>query len=62
VDAIITQNSREMGFQAVTSVAAQLQGKIVPGETKIPPVLLTNKNLDSPQTQQLLSNTWRSLQ
>jgi len=62
VDAIITQNSREMGFQAVTSLAAQLQGKVVPGETKIPPVLLTNKNLDSPQTQQLLSNTWRSLQ
>jgi len=62
VDAIITQNSREMGFQAVTRLAAQLQGKVVPGETKIPPVLLTNKNLDSPQTQRLLSNTWRSLQ
>jgi len=61
-DAIITQNSREMGFQAVTSLAAQLQGKVIPGETKIPPVLLTNKNLDTPQTQQLLSNTWRSLQ
>ena len=62
VDAIITQNSREMGFQAVTSLAAQLRGNVVPGETKIPPVLLTNKNLDTPQTQQLLSNTWRSLQ
>lgn len=62
VDAIITQNSREMGFQAVTNLAAQLQGQVVPGETKIPPVLLTSKNLDSPQTQRLLSNTWRNLQ
>ena len=62
VDAIITQNSREMGFQAVTSLAAQLRGKVVPGETKVPPVLLTGKNLDSPETQRLLSNTWRSLQ
>jgi len=62
VDAVLTQNSREMGFQAITSLAAQLQGKVVPGETKIPPVLLTGKNLDSPETQRLLSNTWRSLQ
>ena len=62
VDAIITQNSRQIGFQAVTSLAAQFQGKVVPGETKIPPVLLTSKNLDSPETQRLLSNTWRSLQ
>lgn len=62
VDAIITQNSREMGFQAVTNLAAQLQGQVVPGETKIAPVLLTSKNVDSPETQRLLSNTWRSLQ
>ena len=62
VDAIITQNSREMGFRAVASLAAQLQGNVVPGETKVPPVLLTSKNVDSPETQRLLSNTWRSLQ
>jgi ribose transport system substrate-binding protein len=62
VDAIITQNSREMGFQAVTNLAAQLHGHFVPGETKIPPVMLTSKNVDSPETRRLLSNTWRSLQ
>ena len=62
VDAIITQNSRQMGVQAVTNLAAQLQGHVVPGETKIPPVMLTRKNVDSPETQRLLSNTWRNLQ
>jgi ribose transport system substrate-binding protein len=62
VDAMISQNSREMGIEAVNTLAAQLQGKAVPAEVKIRPVLLTKDNLDSPETRQLLSNTWRSIQ
>ena len=61
VDAIITQNSREMGSEAVNSLAIQLQGKPVSPEIKIRPVLLTKHSLDSPETRQLLSNTWRTL-
>jgi ribose transport system substrate-binding protein len=61
VDAIISQNSREMGFEAVNTLAIQLQGKAVQPEIKIRPVLLTKDNVDSPETRQLLSNTWRSI-
>jgi ribose transport system substrate-binding protein len=62
VDAIISQNSREMGFEAVKNLAIQLQGEAVLAEIKIRPVLLTKDNLDSPETHKLLSNTWRSIQ
>jgi len=61
VDAMISQNSREMGFEAVNTLALQLQGKAVPAEVKLRPVLLTKGNLDSPETRQLLSNTWRTI-
>jgi ribose transport system substrate-binding protein len=61
VDAIISQNSREMGFEAVNTLALQLQGKAVAAEIQIRPVLLTKDNLDSPETHQLLSNTWRTI-
>ena len=61
VDAIISQNSREMGLEAVNTLASQFQGKAVPAEIKIRPVLFTKDNLDTPETRQLLSNTWRSI-
>jgi ABC-type sugar transport system substrate-binding protein len=59
LDSLIIQNSREMGLEAVTSIAAQLQGKAVPSETKLKPTLVTRENLYSSEIQRMLSMTWR---
>ncbi len=62
VDVMISQNSREMGLEAVKTLAGQLQGNSGAVEIRIRPVVLTKNNVDSSETRELLSNTWRSIQ
>lgn len=59
LDSMIIQNSRDMGFDAVKTIAAQLRGQPVAAEVKLIPMLVTRENLDSPQVRQMLSMDWR---
>jgi ribose transport system substrate-binding protein len=60
LDSLIVQDSREIGIEAIKTIAAQTQERSVPGEVKIAPRLLTRGNLDSPEIQQMLSMAWRA--
>jgi ribose transport system substrate-binding protein len=60
LDSLIIQDSREIGIEAVKTIAAQIQGRSVPAEVKIAPRLLTRRNLDSPEIRQMLSMAWRA--
>lgn len=62
LDSMIIQNSREMGLQAVKTIAAQLQGESVLAEVKLKPVLLTRENLNTPVVSQMLNMDWRPRQ
>jgi ribose transport system substrate-binding protein len=59
LDSIILQNTREMGVRAVESISAQLAGRPVPPELKVPPVLMTRENQESPEIRRVLSMDWR---
>ena len=59
LDSVIVQNSREMGLEAVKTIAAQLQGQSVLPEVKLKPLLVTRENLNSPDVKQMLSMDWR---
>ena len=62
LDSLIIENSREMGLQAINTIAAQLRGRSVKAEVKLKPVLVTRDNLNSPEVRQMISMEWRSLQ
>jgi ribose transport system substrate-binding protein len=62
LDSVIIENSREMGLQAINTIAAQLRGQLVKAEVKLKPVLVTRDNLNSPEVRQMISMEWRSLQ
>jgi ribose transport system substrate-binding protein len=59
IDSIVAENSYEMGYRAVRSIAEQRQGRSVQSEMKLQPVLITRENIDTPQVQKLLSVDWR---
>jgi ribose transport system substrate-binding protein len=59
LDSIIVQNSREIGFQAVKAIVAQLHGVPVAAEQKIRPILVTQDNSNSPDVQEIFSMDWR---
>jgi ribose transport system substrate-binding protein len=59
LDSLITQNTHEMGQRAVQMIATQLSGQTVPSEIRLKPVLVTLKNLNSPEVQEILSMDWK---
>jgi len=62
IDAIVVENTYEMGFRAVQSIAAQLRGQRTADRTELKPVLVTKANIDSPEIQKMLSVNWRMIQ
>ncbi len=59
LDTMIVQNSREMGFRAVKTIAAQLQGETVTAEVKLKPILVNQNNSDSRDVHEMFSMNWR---
>lgn len=59
IDSIIVENTYEMGFRAVQSIAARLRGETVPDQIELKPVLVTKANIDSDEVQKMLSVNWR---
>ena len=59
IDAIVVENTYEMGFRAIQSIAARLHGEPVPDRIELKPVLVTKANIDSSEIQQMLSVNWR---
>jgi ribose transport system substrate-binding protein len=59
IDAIITQNSYSMGFQAVEAIAANHDWRPAQDRVLVAPVLVTQANIDNPDVQKLLSVDWR---
>ena len=53
IDAIIGQNTREIGRRAMRNLIAQMHGEPTPGITLIPPILITRDNLHSPDILRL---------
>jgi len=62
LDSVIIQNSREMGLEAVKTIAAQLHGQQVVAEVKLSPVLVTRENFNSPEVREMISMDWRPIQ
>ncbi len=54
VDSVIVQNMREMGHLAIRNIIDDRSGKFVPLLTYVKPVLVTQKNIDDDDVQQLL--------
>jgi ribose transport system substrate-binding protein len=53
VDSIIVQDTRTIGQVAMLNLLAQMRGESVQGYTRIPPLLLTRKTLNSKKIQHL---------
>lgn len=50
ISAIVAEDAYRMGQQAVECISAFWAGKPIPGMTVIPPLLITKRNLNSPET------------
>ena len=59
IDSIIVENTYEMGFRAIQTIAAQRRGESVPDKIELKPVLVTRANIDSDEVQRMLSVNWR---
>ncbi len=59
VDSIVVENTYEMGFRAVESIAARQRGEPVPDSVELKPVLVTRANIDKAEVQKMLSVNWR---
>lgn len=59
IDSVIVENTYEMGFRAIQSIAARLRGESVPDKIELKPVLVTTANIDSDEVQKMLSVNWR---
>ncbi len=61
IDSVIVENTYEMGFRAIQSIAARRRGESVPDKIELKPVLVTKGNIDSDEVQKMLSLNWRVL-
>jgi ribose transport system substrate-binding protein len=59
IDSVIVENTYEMGYRAIQSIAAQRRGEPVPDQIELKPMLVTKENIDSDEAQKLLSVNWR---
>ena len=59
IDSIVVENTYEMGFRAIQTIAARQRGEPVPDKIELKPVLVTKANIDSAEVQRMLSVNWR---
>ena len=59
IDSVIVENTYEMGYRAIQSIAARKRGETVPDRIELKPVLVTKANIDNDQVQRMLSVNWR---
>jgi ribose transport system substrate-binding protein len=59
IDSIIIENTYEMGYRAVTSIAALRRGESVTPLVQLSPVLVTRENLDRPEITRMLTMQWK---
>lgn len=59
IDSIVVENTYEMGFRAVESIAARKRGEPVPDSIELKPILVTRANIDDAEIQRMLSVNWR---
>ena len=59
IDALIAQDTRSMGEQAIENIHRQILGQPVPAITTVPPILITRDNVDSEAVQRVLAMDWR---
>lgn len=60
IDALIAENTSEMGYDALQLLAAQRAGDRRWEMKKVAPVLITRENVDNPEIQQILAMNWRA--
>jgi ribose transport system substrate-binding protein len=58
LDSVILQNTHEMGYKAVSLIAARLRGQSVPSVVRLEPILVTRENVNSEQVGTLTSMDW----
>ncbi len=56
IDALVAQDPTRMGYEAVKTLVAHIQGKPVPGTIDTGVRLITRENLNSPEIKKLLGN------
>jgi ribose transport system substrate-binding protein len=59
IDSVIVENTYEMGFRAIQSIAARQRGESVADKIELKPVLVTKTNIDNAEVQRMLSVNWR---
>lgn len=59
IDALIAENTSEMGYDALQLLDAQQAGDRRYEMKRIAPILITRENVDSPEIQQVLDMNWR---
>jgi ribose transport system substrate-binding protein len=59
IDSIIIENTYEMGYRAITSIAALRRGEIVTPLVQLSPVLVTQENIDQPEITRMLTMQWK---
>jgi ribose transport system substrate-binding protein len=60
IDAMIVENTRKMGFDALQILYRKLHRLDVPVTTVVEPILVTRRNIDTPGVQKILEMNWRS--
>jgi ribose transport system substrate-binding protein len=60
LNALIAQNTFEMGRRAMQMIERTHRGEPMPAITRVAPVLITPGNIDTPEVQQVLSMDWRA--
>lgn len=58
IDAIVIQNTFEMGRLAMDRIDQEMHGKGGSAEILVQPVLMTRDNVDSPEVRQILNLSW----
>jgi ribose transport system substrate-binding protein len=58
VDALIAENTYQMGYQAIELLAANAKQGAMGRDVQLAPTLLTAENADSPEVQPLITTNW----
>ena len=59
INAVIVQNTYRMGQIAMQMIENHQRGAAMPPMTRVPPMLITQANIDTAEAQQVLSVNWR---
>jgi ribose transport system substrate-binding protein len=58
IDAVLAEDSYQMGYRAIESIACFRQGKPVAPRVLLKPLLITRENVNSPETKKALNFGW----